>query len=44
MLIILGLEQPSAGEIRIGGQVVYLSAGRIQVPTEKRGVSMVFQS
>jgi iron(III) transport system ATP-binding protein len=41
---IAGLEQPSAGEIRIGGQVVYSSAGRVQVPTEKRGVSMVFQS
>jgi ABC-type Fe3+/spermidine/putrescine transport system ATPase subunit len=41
---IAGLEQPSAGEIRIGGQVVYSSSNRIQVPTEKRGVSMVFQS
>jgi iron(III) transport system ATP-binding protein len=41
---IAGLEQPSAGEIRIGGRVVYSSAGRVQVPTEKRGVSMVFQS
>ena len=41
---IAGLEQPSAGEIRIGGQVVYSSTQRVNVPTEKRGVSMVFQS
>jgi iron(III) transport system ATP-binding protein len=41
---IAGLEPPSGGEIRIGGQIVYSSAGGIQVPTEKRGVSMVFQS
>src|SRR5947207_9016637 len=41
---IAGLEQPSAGEIRIGGQVVYSAAQRVNVPTEKRGVSMVFQS
>ncbi len=41
---IAGLEYPSSGEIRIGGQPVYSSASRINVPTEKRGVSMVFQS
>jgi ABC-type Fe3+/spermidine/putrescine transport system ATPase subunit len=41
---IAGLEQPSAGVIRIDGQVVYSSTQRINVPTEKRGVSMVFQS
>src|SRR5262245_65697517 len=41
---IAGLEQPSAGDIRIGGQVVYSSRQRVNVPTEKRGVSMVFQS
>src|SRR6266542_1654687 len=41
---IAGLEQPSAGEIRIGGRVVYSAAQRVNVPTEKRGVSMVFQS
>src|SRR3989442_5187266 len=41
---IAGLEQPSAGEIRIGGQVVYSAAQRVNVPTEKRGISMVFQS
>lgn len=41
---IAGLEQPSAGEIRIDGDVMYSSAQHINVPTEKRGVSMVFQS
>jgi iron(III) transport system ATP-binding protein len=41
---IAGLEHPSAGEIRIGGRTVYSSSRRVNVPTEKRGVSMVFQS
>src|SRR6266704_4740159 len=41
---IAGLEQPSAGEIRIAGQAVYSAVRRVNVPTEKRGVSMVFQS
>jgi ABC-type Fe3+/spermidine/putrescine transport system ATPase subunit len=41
---IAGLEQPSAGEIRIGGAAVYSSASRVNIPAEKRGLSMVFQS
>lgn len=41
---IAGLEQPSAGEIRIAGQAVYSLVRHVNVPTEKRGVSMVFQS
>src|ERR1700726_1549500 len=41
---IAGLERPSAGAIRIGGATVYSSAERIDVPAEKRGLSMVFQS
>jgi iron(III) transport system ATP-binding protein len=41
---IAGLEQPRAGEIRIGGQVVYSSTQRVNVPTEKRGVSSVANS
>ena len=41
---IAGLEQPSSGEIRIGGTPVYSSARRVNVPAEKRGLSMVFQS
>jgi ABC-type Fe3+/spermidine/putrescine transport system ATPase subunit len=41
---IAGLERPTAGTIRIGGQVVYSSAQNVNVPAEKRGLSMVFQS
>ena len=41
---IAGLEQPTAGEIRIDGVPVYSSARHINVPAEKRGLSMVFQS
>ena len=41
---IAGLEQPSAGEIYIDGQAVFSSVQHVNVPTEKRGVSMVFQS
>src|ERR1700749_3527330 len=39
-----GLERPSAGAIRIGGSTVYSSADGINVPAERRGLSMVFQS
>jgi iron(III) transport system ATP-binding protein len=41
---IAGLERPSAGVIRIGGELMYSSAAGIHVPAEKRGLSMVFQS
>jgi iron(III) transport system ATP-binding protein len=41
---IAGLEKPAAGEIRIEGSPVYSSARNINVPAEKRGLSMVFQS
>ncbi len=41
---IAGLEEPTAGTIRIDGRTVYSSAERRNVPTERRGVSMVFQS
>jgi iron(III) transport system ATP-binding protein len=41
---IAGLEQPTAGEIRIDGRVVYSSKQRINLRAEKRGLSMVFQS
>jgi ABC-type Fe3+/spermidine/putrescine transport system ATPase subunit len=41
---IAGLEKPSAGEIRIGGAPVYSSRQGINIPAEKRGLSMVFQS
>lgn len=41
---IAGLESPTSGEIRIGGKAVYSEAKRINIPAEKRGLSMVFQS
>jgi ABC-type Fe3+/spermidine/putrescine transport system ATPase subunit len=41
---IAGLEQPSGGSIRINGETVYSAAARRNVPAEKRGASMVFQS
>jgi len=41
---IAGLEQPTSGEIRIGGAPVYSSRQRVNIPAEKRGLSMVFQS
>ena len=41
---VAGLEQPTAGEIRIDGVPMFSSAHRINVPAEKRGLSMVFQS
>jgi iron(III) transport system ATP-binding protein len=41
---VAGLEQPTAGEVRIDGVLVYSSARKINVPAEKRGLSMVFQS
>src|SRR5476649_278023 len=41
---IAGLEDPTGGTIRLGGETVYSSAQRRNVPSEKRGLSMVFQS
>ncbi len=41
---IAGLETPSSGVIRLNGETVYAAAERRNVPSEKRGVSMVFQS
>ncbi|MEV8516940.1 ABC transporter ATP-binding protein [Dactylosporangium sp. NPDC051484] len=41
---IAGLERPDSGFIRIGDQVVMDSASGRYVPTEKRGLGMVFQS
>ena len=41
---IAGLEKPVAGEIRIDGTAIYSAARNINVPAEKRGLSMVFQS
>ena len=41
---IVGLETPDAGEISIGGELVWSSAKNIYVPTEKRKLGMVFQT
>jgi ABC-type Fe3+/spermidine/putrescine transport system ATPase subunit len=41
---IAGLEQPASGSITIDGKAMFDAAERRNVPTEQRGVSMVFQS
>ncbi len=41
---IVGLETPDAGEITIGGETVWSTEKGIYVPTEKRGLGMVFQT
>lgn len=41
---IVGLENPDAGEISIGGEIVWSSEKNIYVPTEKRKLGMVFQT
>ena len=41
---IAGLEKPTSGSIRIGGQAMYDGAQGINLPAERRGLSMVFQS
>ncbi len=41
---IAGLEKPASGEIRIGGTPVFASSPAVNVPAERRGLSMVFQS
>jgi iron(III) transport system ATP-binding protein len=41
---IAGLERPSAGAIRVRGEPVYDAAKGINLPAERRGLSMVFQS
>jgi iron(III) transport system ATP-binding protein len=41
---IAGLEVPDAGEIRLGDRVIFSSTGRIDVPPNRRGLGMVFQS
>jgi len=41
---VAGLERPDEGEIEIGAMLVSSVARRIYVPTEKRDISMVFQS
>jgi iron(III) transport system ATP-binding protein len=42
--MIAGLETPDTGRIAIGGEVVFDSSARINVPTFRRPIGMVFQS
>jgi iron(III) transport system ATP-binding protein len=41
---VAGLEQPSAGSLAIGDTVFFDAARKIDVPAEKRGLGLVFQS
>ncbi|WP_324278085.1 ABC transporter ATP-binding protein [Blastococcus brunescens] len=41
---IAGLETPDQGAIRIGGRAVFSAADRVEVPPERRDISMIFQS
>jgi iron(III) transport system ATP-binding protein len=41
---IAGLERPDAGEISLGGRVLFSSTRGINVPPAERGLGMVFQS
>jgi iron(III) transport system ATP-binding protein len=41
---IVGLEAPDSGEISIGGQTVWSKERGVNVPPEKRGLGMVFQT
>jgi iron(III) transport system ATP-binding protein len=41
---IVGLEAPDSGEIAIGGQTVWSKERGVNVPPEKRGLGMVFQT
>ena len=41
---IAGLETPQEGRIEVGGRTVFSSAERVNVPSYKRNLSMVFQS
>jgi iron(III) transport system ATP-binding protein len=41
---IAGLEVPDSGEVRLGDRVLFSSAKRINVPPNRRGLGMVFQS
>ncbi len=41
---IAGLEDPASGTIRLNGATAYSAAERKNLPAEKRGLSMVFQS
>jgi iron(III) transport system ATP-binding protein len=41
---VAGLETPDAGTVEIAGRVVFDAARQVDVPPERRGLSMMFQS
>src|SRR5512145_2141694 len=41
---IAGLEKPRAGEISVGGTLIYSARNNVFVPPNRRGLGMVFQS
>lgn len=41
---IAGLETPDSGEIHVAGEPLFSSAGKVDVPANRRGLGMVFQS
>ncbi|WP_277059784.1 ATP-binding cassette domain-containing protein, partial [Rivihabitans pingtungensis] len=41
---VAGLEHPSSGRIVIGDSVLFDGAARLDLPVEKRGLGLVFQS
>jgi iron(III) transport system ATP-binding protein len=41
---VAGLERPDAGEIAVGGRVLFSSQRAIDVPPQQRGLGLVFQS
>lgn len=41
---LVGLETPDSGEIEIDGEIVFSAEKNIYIPTEKRGLGMVFQT
>ncbi len=44
MRCIAGLEEPNAGEIWVNDQLVFSSSQRVNIPSHKRQIGMVFQS
>ncbi len=41
---VAGLERPDAGRIELGGKVIFDAASQFEVPAERRGLGLVFQS
>jgi ABC-type Fe3+/spermidine/putrescine transport system ATPase subunit len=41
---VAGLETPGAGEVRFGERTLFSSSQRVNVPTEQRGIGMMFQN